>query len=75
MTLKDFIKGLDAQALEAYAAACNTTVNYLTTHILYATKEPSVRLMKSLAQQSGGAVGMQDVLLHYGLLGPEPVAA
>ena len=68
MTLKDFIKSLDAEALAAYAEACGTTVNYLSTHILYATKEPSVRLMKALAINSRGSVGMVDVLGHYRLL-------
>ena len=65
---EQFIKSLDAEALAAYAKACGTTVNYLSTHILYATKEPSVRLIKALSVNSGGAVGMIDVLGHYRLL-------
>lgn len=68
MTLREFIKTLDQAGLEAYANRCSTTVNYLTTHIVYATKEPSVRLMKTLAAESDGAVTLNEVLEHYGLL-------
>jgi len=75
MTLREYIKGLDEAGLALYAERCRTTVNYLTTHILYATKEPSVRLMKALAAESDGAISLSDVLEHYGLLVPQKEAA
>lgn len=75
MTLREYIKTLDQAGLEAYASRCRTTVNYLTTHIVYATKEPSVRLMKTLAAESDGAVSLNEVLEHYGLLAGQQEAA
>ncbi|SFQ70345.1 hypothetical protein SAMN05216578_102273 [Halopseudomonas formosensis] len=68
MRLRDYIKALDEEELAAYAARCSTTVNYLTTHILRATKDPSVRLMKRLASESRGNVTLHEVLEHYGLV-------
>lgn len=75
MRLRDYIKALDDGELLAYAARCNTTVNYLTTHILRATKDPSVRLMKRLASESQGKVSLHEVLEHYGLVDCSKAAA
>lgn len=75
MTLREYIKALDQAGLALYADRCRTTVNYLTSHILYATKEPSVRLMKALSAESDGAVSLADVLEHYGLLVNSKLAA
>lgn len=68
MKLRDYIGSLSPEQADEYAARCGTTTNYLTTHIRYATKEPSVKLIKALAQGSEGRVSMNEVLEHYGLL-------
>ncbi len=75
MRLRDYIKELNDEEAGRYACRCKTTVNYLTTHILYGTKEPSVRLMKALSSESDGVVSMEEVLEHYGLLAVRSVAA
>lgn len=72
MKLRDYIGSLSPEQVEEYAARCGTTANYLTTHIRYATKEPSVKLIRALAQGSEGRVSMTEVLEHYGLLEGSP---
>lgn len=67
MKLRDYINSLSPEQLEAYAGRCSTTANYLGTHIRYATKEPSVKLIRSLARESGGSVTLNEVLEHYHL--------
>jgi hypothetical protein len=67
MKLRDYIGGMTEQQLADYAARCSTTANYLSTHIRYATKDPSVKLIRALAKESGGAVSMSEVLEHYRL--------
>ena len=67
MKLRDYINSLTDDQLQAYAERCSTTVNYLGTHIRYATKEPSVKLIRALARESVGNVSLADVLEHYRL--------
>lgn len=67
MKLRDYINQLDAQALEAYAARCNIALSYLRLHVKYASKDPSVSLIKSLARQSQGHVSLAEVLDHFGI--------
>lgn len=68
MKLREYIGVLNPDALDAYAQRCGTTTNYLATHIRYATKEPSVKLMRALARESEGQVSLFEVLEHYRLL-------
>lgn len=75
MKLRDYINMLAGDQLEAYATRCSTTANYLGTHIRYATKEPSVKLMRALARESQGMVTLGEVLEHYRLVDEEPKAA
>ena len=67
MKLRDYINSLTPEQLDAYAIRCSTTANYLGTHIRYATKEPSVKLIRALSRESNGAVRMNEVLEHYRL--------
>lgn len=67
MKLRDYIGGMNEEQLRAYADRCATTANYMGTHIRYATKDPSVKLMRALAKESCGAVCMSEVLEHYRL--------
>lgn len=67
MKLRDYIGGLSSEQLQAYADRCSTTANYMSTHIRYATKDPSVKLIRALAKESGGVVSMSEVLTHYRL--------
>ncbi|MBX8469728.1 hypothetical protein K5E37_11820 [Pseudomonas sp. RIT778] len=67
MKLREYINQLDSEALEAYAARCRIAVSYLRLHVKYASKDPSVSLIKSLARESQGIVGLADVLDHFGI--------
>ena len=67
MKLRDYIGGMTEQELADYAQRCSTTPNYLSTHIRYATKDPSVKLIRTLARESGGVVSISEVLEHYRL--------
>lgn len=67
MKLRDYINDLDSAALEAYAERCGIAVSYLRVHIKYASKDPSVSLIKSLTLQSEGCVSLSDVLEHFGI--------
>ena len=75
MKLRDYINTLPADQLAAYASRCSTTANYLGTHIRYATKEPSVKLMRALARESQGLVLLGEVLEHYRLVDEDPQKA
>ncbi|KAF2395421.1 hypothetical protein [Pseudomonas frederiksbergensis] len=74
MKLRDYINSLSPEQLEAYAARCSTTANYLGTHIRYATKEPSVKLIRALARESEGNVMLKEVLEHYHITDSGPVS-
>ncbi|MFJ2331844.1 hypothetical protein [Pseudomonas helleri] len=67
MKLRDYIDSLDSEALLAYAGRCKIAVNYLRLHVKYASKDPSVSLIKSLTRQSEGHVSLAEVLEHFGV--------
>lgn len=76
MKLADYIRSLSALELEAYAARCQTSVAYITTHMLHARKEPRKRLRNALADESQGMVSRAEVLQHFGISSsPEASAA
>ena len=70
MKLRDYINQLDSEALKAYAGRCRIAVSYLRLHIKYASKDPSVSLIKSLARESQGIVSLAEVLDHFGITEP-----
>ncbi|SFB09051.1 hypothetical protein SAMN05216248_102796 [Pseudomonas simiae] len=67
MKLRDYINHLDSDALEAYAGRCSIALSYLRLHVKYASKDPSVSLIKSLARESEGFVSLAEVLEHFGV--------
>lgn len=67
MKLRDYITSLDAAALKSYAERCNIAVSYLRLHVKYASKDPSVSLIRSLARESKGSVSLAEVLEHFGI--------
>lgn len=67
MKLRHYIERLDSQALLAYAGRCNIALSYLRLHVKYASKDPSVSLIKSLARESDGCVSLTEVLEHFGV--------
>ena len=67
MKLRDYIEGLDSQGITAYAARCRIAESYLRLHVKYASKDPSVSLIKSLTRESEGCVSLSDVLEHFGI--------
>ncbi|WP_123394382.1 hypothetical protein [Pseudomonas protegens] len=67
MKLRDYINGLDSEALTAYAMRCRIAVSYLRLHVKYASKDPSVSLIKSLTRESQGYVSLAEVLEHFGI--------
>ena len=68
MNLRDYINGLDTDGLREYAARCGIAVSYLRLHVKYASKDPSVSLIKSLARESEGHVSLAHVLEHFGII-------
>ena len=67
MKLREYIDHLNAEETAAYASRCSIAVSYLRLHIKYATKDPSVALIKSLTRESGGLVTLAEVLEHFGI--------
>ncbi len=67
MNLRDYIHGLDSKRLAAYADRCQIAVSYLRLHVKYASKDPSVSLIRSLARESEGCVSLTEVLEHFGI--------
>jgi hypothetical protein len=75
MKLRDYINELDAEGLSAYAKRCRIALNYLRLHVKYASKDPSISLIKSLARESDGCVSLCEVLEHFGVTEPKPFEA
>ncbi len=75
MTLFEYIDGLDEAEQDAYAMRCGTTGKYLRGHIKFATRIPRPTLMRALSAESKGAVTLDDVFRHFGLLDPSRSAA
>lgn len=67
MKLFDYIKSLDELQLEAYAIRCNAKPSYISSHILYARKEPRKLLREALYRESQGNVSLPEVLAHFGI--------
>jgi hypothetical protein len=67
MKLREYINHLDHEAQAAYALRCQIAVSYLRLHIKYASKDPSVSLIKLLARESAGCVSLAEVLEHFGI--------
>lgn len=68
MKLRDYIDHMNPEALKSYADRCQIAVSYLRLHIKYASKDPSVSLIKSLARESEGCVSLAEVLEHFGVI-------
>lgn len=68
MKLREYIHQMDPKAVSAYAARCRISTSYLRLHIKYASKDPSVSLIKSLARESEGRVSLAEVLEHFGVI-------
>jgi len=68
MSLRNYISSLNQQELSAYATRCGIAVSYLRLHVKYATKDPSVSLIRALVRESGGSVSLTEVLQHFGVV-------
>jgi hypothetical protein len=73
MKLRDYINRLDSEALASYAKRCRIAESYLRLHVKYASKDPSVSLIKSLARESEGFVPLAEVLAHFGITEVTPI--
>lgn len=67
MRLRDYINQLEPDALASFAKRCRIAESYLRIHVKYASKDPSVSLIKSLNRESEGCVSLSEVLEHYGI--------
>ncbi|MEE4375804.1 hypothetical protein V2J67_25935 [Pseudomonas alliivorans] len=67
MNLRDYIDSLDTDSLSAYAARCRIATSYMRLHVKYASKDPSVSLIKALTCESRGCVSLSEVLEHFGI--------
>lgn len=67
MKLRDYISAMASKDLAAYARRCGISLSYLRLHVKYASKDPSVSLIKALARESQGRVSLADVLEHFGI--------
>lgn len=67
MKLRDYISQLEPGGLASYARRCRIAESYLRLHVKYASKDPSVSLIKSLNRESDGNVSLSEVLEHFGI--------
>lgn len=67
MKLREYINRMNSNELASYAQRCRIAVSYLRLHVKYASKDPSVSLIKSLARESEGFVSLGEVLEHFGV--------
>ncbi len=74
MRLREYIHNLDLSGQKAYAMRCGIAVSYLRLHIKYASKDPSISLIKSLARESEGRVSLGEVLEHFGVTEAPPLS-
>lgn len=68
MELRQYLDAIGADGVVAYASRCGISANYLRIHVKYASKDPSVSLIRELAKQSQGKLTVEDVLRHYRVL-------
>jgi len=74
MKLRDYINRLDSEAKARFAKRCGIAESYLRLHVKYASKDPSVSLIKSLARESEGFVSLAEVLEHFGITEVMPLS-
>lgn len=67
MKLRLYIHQLDSKGRKAYALRCQISESYLLLHVKYASKDPSVSLLKALVRESDGAVSLAEVLEHFSI--------
>ncbi|QVK34050.1 hypothetical protein [Pseudomonas syringae] len=67
MNLREYIGSMNVDDLASYAKRCSISPSYLRLHVKYASKDPSVSLIKSLARESQGRVSLSEVLEHFGI--------
>jgi hypothetical protein len=67
MKLRQYIHTMNQQSITAYAERCGISSSYLRLHVKYASKDPSVTLIKALARNSEGLVSLAEVLEHFGI--------
>jgi hypothetical protein len=67
MKLRDYIDSLGPADLETYAQRCSISMSYLRLHVKYASKDPSVSLIKALNRESDGHVPLAEVLEHFSI--------
>lgn len=75
MNLRDYIGNMDSEALLGYATRCGIAQNYLRLHVKYASKDPSVALIRSLTRESEGHVSLAEVLEHFGIVDEKGLGA
>lgn len=68
MKLRDYINQLEPDEFASYAKRCRIAESYLRLHVKYASKDPSVSLIKSLNRESEGCVSLSEVLEHFGII-------
>ncbi|MEG9622079.1 hypothetical protein [Pseudomonas guariconensis] len=68
MKLRDYIDQLDVKGELDYAERCGIAGSYLRIHVKYASKDPSVSLIRRLAAGSENQVSIVEVLQHYRIL-------
>jgi hypothetical protein len=68
MKLREYIDCLNPDEMAAYASRCRISLSYLRLHIKYASKDPSVSLIKALTLESEGSVSLAEVLQHFGVV-------
>lgn len=73
MNLRDYIHRLDTEELSTYSSRCRIALSYMRMHVKYASKDPSVSLIKSLARESEGNVSLREVLDHFGITESDPL--
>jgi hypothetical protein len=65
MKLREYINRLNSEDLAAYAERCRIAESYMRLHVKYASKDPSVSLIKALTRESEGVVSLAEVLEHF----------
>lgn len=67
MQLREYLKGLDENGLEAFANRAGTSIKYLRAHVIGGSRGASLKFMRALAHASESNVSLLEVLQHYGV--------
>lgn len=67
MKLREYIDKLGEGGQQAYAERCAISISYLRLHVKYASKDPSLTLVRALVRESEGLVSLDEVLEHFGV--------